>query len=324
MSVVSEGVLNDPSNKSLRFDILRYGLETFCAEMQGRSIPIRMQDAAPITGRFFASGCSSQIIDDPSQQSVIVRYQGNGYGWTNMTQRLGFSSTGSINYAVDFVSHQDRLYVYFRPRRVSSATFQATLVESALAQVGIALSGMSPDTIGRNLIKQQLERGFTVIRHPGRGETEFSLGILARGQRPHRPFSTESSSWTALANTRTSIQWNQQDYVRGIHIPGSHGRLRVTARLEGPGGLDLLVVRDADGLQMVQRYVHVAGPAPLLRAPSAELNPRRGQPVQSEFQLAGGNYFLILDHSGAAGRSTPPPGEPPATLDYLIEVTNEG
>jgi hypothetical protein len=36
LSVVSAGVVNDPANKSLRFDLLKFGLERFCIEMQRR------------------------------------------------------------------------------------------------------------------------------------------------------------------------------------------------------------------------------------------------------------------------------------------------
>src|SRR5262245_29023744 len=53
LSVVSAGVVNDPANKSLRFDLLKFGLERFCVEMQRRGAPLKLSDSEPVLGRFF-------------------------------------------------------------------------------------------------------------------------------------------------------------------------------------------------------------------------------------------------------------------------------
>jgi hypothetical protein len=44
MSILGAGVVNDPANKSLRFDLLKFGLESFCGEMQRLGTPLRMGD----------------------------------------------------------------------------------------------------------------------------------------------------------------------------------------------------------------------------------------------------------------------------------------
>jgi hypothetical protein len=54
MSVLGPGVVNDPGNKSLRFDILKFGLERFCQEMMRRSVPLKLGDDQPVLGRFYA------------------------------------------------------------------------------------------------------------------------------------------------------------------------------------------------------------------------------------------------------------------------------
>src|SRR4051794_40922901 len=64
LSVLSEGVINDPANKSLRFDILKFGLDRFCFEMTRRGAPLKLSDEEPVLGRFFAETCSSRVVED--------------------------------------------------------------------------------------------------------------------------------------------------------------------------------------------------------------------------------------------------------------------
>ena len=109
LSVVSAGVVNDPANKSLRFDLLKFGLERFCAEMQRRGAPLKLSDNEPVVGRFFADSCQSRVLDQEKRQSVIESYSGKGYGWTNLTGRLGFTSSGSVEYAADFQQQADAM-----------------------------------------------------------------------------------------------------------------------------------------------------------------------------------------------------------------------
>src|SRR5688572_17032416 len=69
VTILGSGVVNNPSNKSLRFDILKFGLERFCFEMLRRGAPLKMADDQPVIGRFFAESCTSQVIDDESRKS---------------------------------------------------------------------------------------------------------------------------------------------------------------------------------------------------------------------------------------------------------------
>src|SRR5690606_25415083 len=137
IGVLSSGVINDPSNKSLRFDLLKFGLEQFCREMQRRGLALKMRDGDPNIGRFAATSCQSQILDEPNRQSILVRYAGRGFGWTNVTQRVGFESQGLVEYAPDFQMHGEAMYIYFRPRNVDATRFQTLLVESFVARTGI-------------------------------------------------------------------------------------------------------------------------------------------------------------------------------------------
>src|SRR4051812_24586773 len=116
ISVLGAGVVNDPSNKTLRFDILKFGLDSFCAEMLKGGAPLKFGDDEPVVGRFFADSCQSQVLDDDTHKSFVVQYTGRGYAWTNVTHRIAFSSRGVVEYQTDFQLHGGAMYVYFRPR----------------------------------------------------------------------------------------------------------------------------------------------------------------------------------------------------------------
>lgn len=322
LSVVSEGVVNDPTNKSLRFDLLTFGLERFCLEMERRGAPIRLTEEGPTTGRFFATGCRAQVLTGPSRQGLAVSFQGIGYAWTNLTQRLGFRTNGTVEYAVDFQKWEERVYVYFRPRNVNPSHFQVALVESPLAQVGIALSGVNPQAVGLDLLSKQLRRGFTVVRHSQDGETELSMGILPLGSGPFRPFTVQQSSATTLLNERTSLQLRQQDYVGGVHVKGPRGTLRIRATVTGAAAVDLLLVPAAGAQSMIQQFVRWPGPVSMRQLAPVNQSVLRTTPFQVDTTVPGGDYFVLLDHSAAAGRSFPPGTEPPATVDLLVQLAS--
>jgi hypothetical protein len=320
MSVVSAGVLNDPSNKSLRFDLLSYGMDRFCVEMLRRGVPLSLADHEPVIGRFFADGCNAQVLDNADRQSVVVRYSGKGYAWTNLTGRLGFANTGLIEYAADFQLHGESMYIYFRPRSVGQSTFQALLIESDLTRAGLGMSGIDPQAVGKDIVDRQLARGFTVIRDSERGDVQYSMGIVPGGQRPFKPYQVVRSSKLTLDNDRTEVHPGQQDYVGGVYVPDSNQRLTVSVALDGAPGIDVFVVPASDAQAMIQAYVTRAGSAPLTRAPLLDAELRSSHPLTLRLDVPAGNYFLLFDHSSNAGRSSPTAGQQAAKIDYLVQL----
>ena len=97
------GVINRTDNKSLRFAMLKYGLESFCQEMtkRGRSAQARPTISRAI-GRFFPQRCDTRLVDDETSKSFFVQF-GSGYAWTNITQRIGFDAAGVVEYDPDFL-----------------------------------------------------------------------------------------------------------------------------------------------------------------------------------------------------------------------------
>lgn len=323
LDVVGAGVVNDPANKSLRFDLLKFGLERFCDEMRRRGAALEASDTEPVMGRFFADGCHAQVLDEERRQSIVVRYSGRGYGWTNLSHRLGFESAGVLEYAVDFQRHDDALYVYFRPRNIGSASFKTLLVESPLAQVGLGLSGVSPDQIGREVLEAQLMRGFTVIRHSERGETEIGPGLIPLGQRPFRPFTVHASDKRTLDNDRTEVHAQQQDFIGGLVASDGGGALTLTMSVDGVPAVDVFVLSEAAALTMLRSYVTRPGAALLAGPPVFEAVLGAGAPSRWQVRLPAGVHYLLIDHSDAVGRTRGPDashGDRAAKVDYLVQV----
>jgi len=323
VKVVGPGVVNDPRNKTLRFDILRFGLDELCREMSRRGIPLSMRDGEPVSGRFFADACGSQVIDDDARQSLVLQYSGRGYAWSSITRRVGFISSGVVEYAPDFQLHEGAMYVYFRPRSVSAANVQTVLVESGAANSTMTALGVNANEVGTAILRGQLQRGFTVIRQSAEGEVAFGVGYIPRGEAPFTPFTVERSRHLTLANGTTEIHAGQQDYVGGFEITGRRQALHVTATLEGAAAVDLFVLNKAYADQMTGTYVTQPGPAPLVAAPLFEDTVAAGQPYRRTIPLPEGIYYLVLDNSAGVGHASPDAsaaGDRAAKIDYLVQT----
>jgi len=322
VSVLGAGVINDPANKSLRFDILKFGLSTFCNEMLKGGAPLKFGDDEPVVGRFFAESCNSQVLDDDAHKSFIVQYTGKGYAWTNVTQRLGFSSRGVVEYATDFQLHDGAMYVYFRPRLIDGAAFETTLVESAIGQGGLALAGVNTNQLGKHIVESQLRRGFTVIRKDSSGATDFSLGIVPPGEVPFKPFEVKRTEKQILANERTEIHIGQQDYVGTLEVTDSNQALYLTVAVDGAPNADLLVVEKATGDRLLDSYLHAAGGASL-SSPALldDTGSQAGGIWQRFVNVEPGRYYLVIDNSDKLGKSAPDTSlkdDAAAKVDYLV------
>jgi hypothetical protein len=322
MSVLGPGVINNPKNKSLRFDILKFGLERFCFEMTKRGAPLKLNDDQPVMGRFFADSCNQSVFDDEHRKSLVVQYTGKGYGWTNLTQRIGFNTAGLVEYAPDFQLHDDgSMYIYFRPKRIDATSFNTTLVESFVARAGIPIVGVNPDAIGKNIVNGQLERGFTVIRYNDKGETDFGLGYIPKGQKPFKPFVVDSEKLT-LINDRTEVHTGQQDFVGGFEVTEDDQALFLTASVDGAPAVDGFLVPKVMGDQMIAQYVKAAGPATPPGQPMLDEPIPLGQLWKRFVPVPKGVYYLVLDHT-AIGRAQPTAtagDDRAAKVDYVVQV----
>ena len=240
-----------------------------------------------------------------------------------VTQRLGFSSSGLVEYAPDFQLQDGAMYIYFRPVNVASAGFQTLAVESMLARGGIAITGINPDQLGKDIVEGQLRRGFTVIRYSSTGETDFGMGYIPAGKKPFRPFYVESEDKVVLDDDRTEVHANQQDFVGGLVVPEDDQALYITASVDGAPAVDVFLVRKSDGDPVIDRYVRTAGPSLLAAPPLLDDTIAAGSPWKRTVPVPKGTYYLVVDNSPAIGRSAPPVvagDDRAARVDYVVTV----
>ncbi|HTA88561.1 MAG TPA: hypothetical protein VK745_03265 [Polyangiaceae bacterium] len=322
VTVLGAGVMNDPANRSLRFDILKFGLDSFCGEMLKGGAPLKFGDDEPVVGRFFADSCESQVLDDEAHKSFVVQYTGKGYAWTNLSKRIGFTSRGVVEYETDFQLSDGLMYVYFRPRQIDGAAFQATLVESLLAQGSLAASGMSADQLGEHIVESQLRRGFTVIRHDSSGDSDFALGLVPTGEAPFKPFEVKRTAKQVLANERTEVHSGQQDYIGAFEVTDSNQALYLTVTLDGAPNVDLLVVPKPIGDTLLDKYLHAAGGASLATPALLDETATQGVGFWQRFvNVEPGSYYLVVDNSAQLGKSAPDGhalDDDAAKVDYLV------
>jgi hypothetical protein len=322
ISVLGPGVINDPQNKSLRFDLLKFGLDSFCDEMKSRGLALKMNDDEPVMGRFFASACNTQVIDEEPRKSFVVQYSGSGFATSPQGGRVGFSTTGLVEYSPDFLLHEGALYVYFRPRVVDATGFQTLLVESTLAASALKLFGVDADAFGRKVVDAQLRRGFTVIRQGSSGETDFGLGLVAVGEKPYHPFTVSSEDKRVLVNERSEVHLGQQDFIGPLNVEDDQA-LYFTVALDGAPALDAILVPEATGRSMIDTFTK--NPGPVAAAAPFLLNEAvpRGAAWKRYVAVEKGRYFLVLDNSPALGPSSPPAGPADglsARTDVLVLV----
>jgi hypothetical protein len=326
VTVLGPGVVNNPANRSLRFDLLKFGLDSFCREMLSRGLGLKLRDDEPVLGRFFADSCSSQVIDEDTRKSLVVQFSGKGYAWLGPgVGKVGFRAGSVVEYSPDFQLHEGALYVYFRTRNVDSSSFETQLIESGAAQSMVSLLGWAvpANEAGGRVVKSQLERGFTVIRYGSEGETDFGLGFVPKGQKPWKPFDVQASHKLTLANDRSEVHSGQQDYLGGFQVTAKEQALSLTIAVDGTPALDLLVVNKAYADMMLGRFVGTAGPAPLPGAALVDEPITAGQLYKRTIPVPPGVYYLVLDNSAVAGRTPPSaaPGDDRAgKVDYLVQL----
>lgn len=317
------GVVNDPANLTLRREILAFGTRNLCGEMRKRSIPLHLRDEDPATGRFYPSSCFTQEL---ATGNLFVQFGGIGFVWTNLTKRMGFEASGAVEYDQDFLMDGGTMYVYFRQKSTTAASFTTKLVEQPaavnVAGVSLAQGSAYADALGAQLMKTELTRGFTVIRDPD-GTVQFGLGVVEKGSRPEAPYERRNDDTLVLANERTEVHQNQRDFIGPIEVPDSDQALTLTLTIEGAPAVDALLVTRAVGEQWLQAYVTQPAPTPPPALPLLDEAISAGVPWRRTRALAKGMYYLILDNTAAAGRTQPTAyalDDRAALVSYAVEL----
>lgn len=314
---IMPGLVNDPSNRSLRRAIFAFAQGELCKEMRARSIPLKMRDADPATGRFFPTGC---VVKELDNGNLFVQFTGHGYAWTNTTRRMGFEAAASVEYAHDFIVEGSAMQVYFRERGTQATQLTPLVVELGRSQAATGLAGLFGTSveavatqIGGRVLKHQLARGFTVVRESD-GAASFGLGVLERGERPLVPFDKGESDWKVLANDRVEVHAGQRDFAGPFVVERAGQALHLTLFVEGAPSVDLLVMAKATADPWLSDYVRQveAGPppgTPLLEeaVPAAVAVPGQSPVLFKRMvRVPPGAYYVIFDQTASAGPTAPP------------------
>jgi len=298
------GVVNDPQNLSLRREILSFGTSRMCSEVQKRSLPLRLNTDDPITGRFFPGACMAQEL---ANKNMLIQFGGRGYAWTNLTKRLSFEASGAVEFDTDFLMDGATMYIYFRPKATTAATFNTLLVEEPQAASigGMQVAGSNlANSIGEQIVRSAIEKGFTVIRSSD-GSVEFGLGIVEKGGHPTSPYRIDDSGLTVLANDRAEVHQNQRDYIGPIDIPKG-AELNLTLHVDGAQAVDLIMVPRSLGETWLQQYMTQIAVTPPPSLPFVDEPVLAGAIIRRKISLQPGQYYLVLDNTAVAGRSAPP------------------
>lgn len=304
---VMPGVLNDVHNLSLRRAILAYGTSRICAEVQSRSMPLRLRDDDPIVGRFIPLGCASREL---AGGNLSLQFGGRGYVWTNLSLRVGFEAASSMEYDTDFLMDGSTMYVYFRPRNAAGATFVTRMVEQpqaaffgGLPALGGAGGQSMTDRFGSQIMAGQLSRGFTVIRTAG-GTVELGVGILPPGKHPAPAIAGVDGGKQVIVNERTEVHRNQRDYVP-LEVPQGRSRLTLLVGVDGAPAIDVLLVPRAMGEAWLWTYLTQAATTPPPGPPILDEAVAAGGVWRRTLAVPPGQYYLVLDNTETAGRTAP-------------------
>jgi hypothetical protein len=320
---IMPGVINRTDNKSLRFALLKYGLETFCQEMTKRGAPLKLADDQPSIGRFYPQRCDARLIEDEANKSFLVQFLGSGYAWTNITRRLGFDAAGVIEYDPDFLLDDSSMYLYFRTKHIAATSFQAGMIENPAANAALVVApGGFAERFGKQVVAEELTRGFTVIRRPD-GSVDFGLGLVEKGKTPFHPYQIKGDAKVVLANERIEVHSGQREFLGPFEVETQGKALFLTVGVDGAEAVDLLVVPKDAGDQWLSLYIHQPVPTPPQYAPLMADVAAAALPYRKALPVAKGRYYLVVDNTPSAGRVAPPANlfdDRAALVNYAVQL----
>src|SRR5262249_28659652 len=150
--------------------------------------------------------------------TVTLQFAGDGYAWSPVTRRMGFSSAAAVEYKPDFQKDGGTVYVWFRPVSTPTPSFQIGFVEQPIAGVAAAVKplGARGNRFGQQIVSLELGRGFTVI-HESAGD-DFALGILTPPARPSHPYDTHGQDRVVFANETAEVHAGTLDFLGPFEI----------------------------------------------------------------------------------------------------------
>lgn len=314
---IMPGAINDPGNYSMRRAILQYGLDQFCQQMLEHNAPLTLSPDSPNIGRFYPRTCAQKQLDNGN---LVVSFSGEGYAFTNVSKKVTFQSSGTVEYDQDFLMDGSTMYAYFRTKKVTSSGFQTHMIEQPIANIVNQLSPMA-DQMGKQLLATQLAAGFTVIRDSS-GSAEFGIGIIDKGKRPLEPFNVHGDGRITYENARVEVHQNERDFLGPIQIDDDGRALYITANVDGLA-IDVMVLDRNNAEQSLRYYLDYAQVGPLAGQPLSTDVAQPGVEYKRTFPVPKGQFYVVFDNSPAAGTVAPPNNpldDRAATVSYVVQV----
>ncbi len=312
------GTMNDPANRTLRREILSFGIGKFCSELMKHSASLKLADDQPAIGRYFPTTCATKEL---ANGDLLVSLGGDGYAWTNLSKKVTFDMNGTIEYDQDFQLDGSTMYAYFRTKQVQKSDFKSRAIENQIASFVNQLTPIG-DNFGKQLVAGELQKGFTVIRDKD-GNADFGLGVVDVGKKPLKPFDVHGTSRITYENTRSEIHQNQRDFVGPIWVEESSRALFVTATIDGVDAADVLVLGKQDGEASIAAYVTNGTAGPLSGNPVFSDVIQNGVQWSKAIPLQKGVYYLVFDNTPTAGRVAPPVNlldDRAVTVTYVVQI----
>jgi hypothetical protein len=289
--------------------------------MTTHNAPLKLTEDSPVIGRFYPTSCQQQELGNGD---LFVQFAGFGYGYTNLSKKLTFTSNGAVQYNQDFqMGPEGSMYVYFRadPSKVVASEFRSHVVEQPVASFLNSLSSIG-DNFGRQLVSGKLGEGFTVIRDSS-GSADFSVGTVDVGKRPFHPFDVHGADRITYENTRTEVHQNEREFIGPIEITDSGRALYISAQMDGVQAIDLFVMDKAPAEASLHYYFDYPVAGPLAGAPRVSDIVRVQLPFQHTIAVPPGVYYVVLDNTPSAGTVSPPMNpldDRAALVSYVIQI----
>lgn len=318
------GVVN--ASPGLRWWLFEnYGASQICPEMLKRGMGLRIQDRGPVVGRFFPTGCQTEV--DSANHLVTVRFDGWGYAYTPLTRKVTFNTRASIQFKPDFYLGDEDIYVWGTSNRVvSGPDFTIRTIENPVGNLGTQLTplGNVANMFGNQIAAGELTRGFTVVQNWDTDSKSFALGILKPPQRPHMPYQTDDDEKHTYLNENIEVPWNQRDYLGPFEVVDGDQQLELRIFNRG-GQAEALVIERLAGDQWRDQYIQGAALTPPTGPIIGGAVLHANRENRANFRLAPGRqYYVVIDNTAVAGTVTPAgnpiTGGPTAVLSAIVQL----
>ncbi len=290
---------NNPDFRWFLFS--HFGVTKLCPEMVKQGVPIKVDEGAPASGRFFPNQCSVAV--DDARHVVVVNVAGSGYGFVAPAKRVGFTLSTAVEYRPDFTLAGPDTYLYAKMNRVvGGPDFRMTHAENPVIGLFGALPvvGGATNVLGQEVVMRALTQGFTVIHNEDRGN-DFALGILRPPQRPHHPFNVSRSDRFTFANETTDVPAGERDFLGPFEVGNDGKGLFVSLQVQGPG-VSVIIVDKQTG--DAWRGMYETGKAlwPVPGRVMSDTPVAAGGADARTYPLYPGQYYVVIDNTrGSSG-----------------------